>query len=147
MDLPEIVYRKALPGDGAEIARLSSQLGYPVEEGQIRDRLSRILDNSEHAVYVAELGGTLAGWVHVHGRLLLESAPFAEIAGLVVDDRYRGRSLGKHLTSLCEEWARVEGFLKIRVRTNEKRTDAMAFYSRIGYKTVKAQQIFDKELF
>ncbi|KIL38034.1 GNAT family acetyltransferase [Gordoniibacillus kamchatkensis] len=142
----EIVYRTALADDSEEIARLSSQLGYPAEAGQVRERVAFILANGGNALYVAEREGKLVGWVHAHGRHLIESAPFAEIGGLVVDSDCRGQGIGKQLVNKCEEWARTAGFGSIRVRTNAARLDAPQFYARIGYKTVKSQQVFQKEI-
>lgn len=142
----EFIYRTAQIDDSSEIARLSGQLGYPVEAGQVHERLKIILGNNDNVVYVAELQNKLIGWVHAHGRYLLESEPFIEIGGLVVDSDFRGLSIGKNLMSYCEEWAKSLGFKRIRVRSNTNRPDAHHFYSRIGYKNVKSQQVFNKEL-
>lgn len=142
----EINYRKAGIEDSQEIARLSSQLGYPVESSQVDERLRMILCSHDHVVYAAELEEKLVGWIHAHGRVLIESPPFVEISGLIVDSDCRGQNIGKNLVSMCEEWAKSLGYKKIRVRTNGNRMDAIAFYTRIGYNNVKAQQVFDREL-
>lgn len=142
----EMSYREAVVGDGPEIARLSGQLGYPAESEAITDRLDRILTWADNAVFVSEADDKLAGWVHVHGRYLIESPPFAEIGGLVVDDEYRGQGIGKELMRRVEEWARAAGFAEMRVRSGGSRAGAHRFYERIGYDNFKMQQVFRKRL-
>jgi hypothetical protein len=45
--------RTATQGDAADIARLSSQLGYPSTVSETRERLASILASEDHTVYVA----------------------------------------------------------------------------------------------
>jgi GNAT superfamily N-acetyltransferase len=142
----EAVFRKAILSDSAEMARLSGQLGYPAQPDEVRRRLHKILGYDDHVVYVAEINDVLAGWVHAHGRYLIESAPFVEIGGIVVDSLYRGRNIGKSLMNLCEDWARSKGFAEIRLRSGGQRLGAHKFYSRIGYDNIKTQQVFSKKL-
>ncbi|KQL49543.1 hypothetical protein AN963_07325 [Brevibacillus choshinensis] len=141
-----ITYRKARREDAFELARLSSQLGYPVDRGELEKRLKAVLEAHQHVVFIAEQSDQLVGWIHAHERLLIESASFIEIGGLIVDAECRGNGVGRNLVRLCEEWAVGEGYTKIRVRTNASRMDARAFYSRIGYHEVKSQQVFDKQI-
>lgn len=138
--------RKAEISDAAQLCALSSQLGYDVEEGQMIDRLTKIIGDADHAVFVTETEHAIAGWVHVHGRHLLESSPFAEIGGLVVDSRHRRKGIGESLMRQCEEWAREKGYAIVRVRSGSKRKDAHEFYQRIGYTNVKSQEVFNLSL-
>ena len=140
-----IIYRSALINDSPEIARLSSQLGYPVETNQVIERLSNILNYEDNYVYVAELNEKLVGWVHAHGRYLIESPICVEIGGLIVDSDHRGQSIGKTLMKNCEEWASVLGFREIRVRSGGTRISAHKFYAQIGYENIKSQQVFNKK--
>lgn len=141
-----ILIRKAFLSDSKEIARLSSQLGYPVDVSQLEERLQYISNNNDHIVYVMESNHVLFGWIHANVRFLIESSPFVEIAGLVVDSAYRGNGIGKQLVQACEQWAAESGFTKIRVRTNQTRSDAVQFYNRIGFTNNKSQHVFDKEI-
>jgi N-acetylglutamate synthase-like GNAT family acetyltransferase len=142
----EVIYRKASTNDSSEIARLSSQLGYPVEKDQVTERLSKILVQEDHVVFVAEITGKLIGWVHAHGVYLIESHPYTEIGGLIVDSNFRGLNIGKNLVSYCEEWSKLSGFEEIRVRTNEKRLETIKFYAKIGFENIKSQRVFKKAL-
>ncbi|QAY65729.1 GNAT family N-acetyltransferase [Paenibacillus protaetiae] len=135
--------RPAVLNDAAEIARLSGQLGYPVSSSQIEERLIQT-KGADHAVYVMDEGDHLLGWVHANTRFLIESAPFVEICGLVVDQTRRGSGIGRQLVQACEQWAAESGYTKIRVRTNQIRTDALKFYTRVGFELNKSQHVLDK---
>ncbi|MEH7347573.1 GNAT family N-acetyltransferase [Gottfriedia acidiceleris] len=143
----DIRYRIASTTDSSEISRLSGQLGYNVEKNQVIERLTNILDQKDHVVFVAEIEGKLIGWIHAHGRYLIESPPYVEIGGLIVDSTFRGQKIGEFLVKRCEEWSKLLGFKEIRVRTNETRLETLIFYKKIGFENTKAQKVFKKELF
>lgn len=141
-----VIYREADSRDSVGIARLSGQLGYPSNVDEIERRLRFITGCQDNVVYAAEIDGELVGWVHAHGRYLIESEPFIEIGGLVVDGEHRGAGIGKRLMNMCEEWAQASGFREMRVRSGGSRVEAHQFYRRIGYENIKMQQVFRKEL-
>jgi GNAT superfamily N-acetyltransferase len=137
--------RQAINDDAEEIARLSGQLGYPVDAVVMLERLNKICGDNDHIAYAMETNSGLLGWIHAQVRHTLESAPFVEIAGLVVDSNNRGAGIGRQLVIACEEWAESAGYSKIRVRTNHTRSEAVQFYSRIGFDISKTQEVLDKD--
>ncbi|WP_440111700.1 GNAT family N-acetyltransferase [Paenibacillus sp. QZ-Y1] len=138
--------RAAMLEDGEVISQLSHQLGYTSTTAEIIERLNLLSPLTDHYVCVAEHDSVIVGWGHVQGRHSIESASFAEIGGLVVDEHHRGAGIGKKIMNDCEEWARAKGFNKIRVRSNGKRESAHQFYMAIGYEEMKSQKVFDKPL-
>ena len=132
--------------DAPELARLSTQLGYPMTEGEARERLAILLGESDHRLFVARIGGRAAGWLQVSRTRIFETPDSAEIAGLVVDESERGRGIGPLLLRAAEDWARGSGCLALRVRSNVTRERAHAFYRREGYRDVKKQCVFEKPL-
>jgi len=138
-----ILIRAAKESDGPEIARLSDQLGYPSTEQQMKNRVDFLVTQSDHVVLVAENGTGLIGWIHLTVRHLIESDPFVEINGIVVDSRFRGRGVGKELIWKGRDWAQNHKIYRIRVRTNVERDESPVFYERLGFKQVKQQLIFD----
>ncbi|WP_419886578.1 GNAT family N-acetyltransferase [Paenibacillus sp. B-A-8] len=141
-----ILIRTATIDDTQEIARLSSELGYPLNIEQLEERIPEISNRKDHVIYVAESDRQLIGWIHASVRLLIESPPFVEIGGLVVDQQHRGVGTGKQLVEACECWAAQIGVNKLRVRTNQTREDAVRFYTRIGFSQIKAQFVLDKKI-
>jgi GNAT superfamily N-acetyltransferase len=139
--------RPLRPEDAADLVPLCTQLGYPSTLGQVVARLRRVLVTDDDAVFGAEAeDGRLVGWVHVLGRHVLESDPFAEVAGLVVDETYRGRGLGRDLMAAAEGWAAERGYARVRVRSNVVRTATHRFYDHLGYAELKSQISFVKSL-
>lgn len=129
------------------IASLCAQLGYPASPGQIERRITRILQDRSHAVYVAERPNrSVVGWVHVCARDSLVADGQAEIEHLVVDEEYRRHGIGQLLVEQAERWACEKGCQAICVRSNVVREGAHSFYEKIGYAAVKTQRAFRKAL-
>ena len=144
MTSPKI--RTATLQDGIPLARLAVQLGYPSNPEQVTSRLARIQSRPDQAVFVADLDGQIAGWVHVYACPTVESELYAEIGGLVVDEQQRGRGVGKALMAQAEDWVREHGIREVRLRSNIIRKEAHLFYAAIGYEKIKSQFTFRKTI-
>ena len=139
--------RRIQIADAKRVSELTGQLGYPMHESIVSDRILNILHRDEHAAFVAEQEGRVLGWIHVYVTHILESpVSSVEIGGLVVDESHRGHGIGKALVKAGEDWTRENGFEDIRVRSASKREEAHAFYERLGYQLVKTQMRFQKKL-
>ncbi|HMU72640.1 MAG TPA: GNAT family N-acetyltransferase [Ferruginibacter sp.] len=135
--------RKAAPDDSADLARLSGQLGYQTSPAQMEARLRLLLPNPDHHILVAVAGEKIAGWLHACLSATVESDPWVEIAGLVVDETQRGQGIGKQLVQEALNWASTKDVQKVRVRSNTKRTDAHRFYTNLAFLESKEQKVFD----
>ncbi len=139
--------RAASPEDAVQLAELSGQLGYPARPEEMKQRLARVQPDEDHAVLVAEEQGRgVVGWAHVFLYHSLENSTRAEVGGLVVDERSRSQGVGHRLLARAEQWAREKGCETIGLRSNVIRERAHAFYEREGYKVIKTQKAFRKEL-
>jgi GNAT superfamily N-acetyltransferase len=138
--------REAQPQDYARIAELAGQLSYPSSPEEIAKRFEGMKRSNEHVVFVAQFHGEIAGWVAVFIYRVVETDARAEISGFVVDERYRSQQVGKHLLARAERWAREKGCRAVGLRSNVIRDRAHAFYERNGYKHVKTQKSFRKDL-
>ena len=133
--------------DSGQVAGLVDELGYPSTQPQIEARLRRTQDNPDSRVFVAaDTDGRVWGWVHVFGLHLMESEGQAEVGGLIVDSRGRGKGIGRSLMAAAEAWARERGYKRLTLRSNTIRTEAHRFYQNLGFTIVKTQHKFLKQL-
>jgi GNAT superfamily N-acetyltransferase len=132
--------------DFERVADLTTQLGYPATAADIARRFARIGGASNQALIVADEGGEAIGWIHVALHANLETDTSAEIVTLVVDERHRGRGIGKSLVEAVESWAIAKDCRALRVRSRIARERAHAFYERDGFQRVKTQHCFEKPI-
>jgi GNAT superfamily N-acetyltransferase len=146
-EIQKVSIRLARARDAGRISALCLQLGYQASQAEVEQRLRRIQQEDEHAVYVAETSGEyVVGWVHVFMYHLLESPTEAEVGGLVVDENCRRWGAGRLLMRRAEEWAREKGCWAVHLRSNIIRKDAHGFYADLGYHNYKTQLAFRKVL-
>ena len=138
----EIQVRKAAPTDIQSITRLSFQLGYSQTEEATATNLEWVDKSENDDAYVADLNGQVIGWMQVTYVVRLESKPFCELVGLVVDEKARGGGVGKLLIEKAIEWAKSRSTETLRLRTNVIRTEAHKFYQKVGFTLIKEQKIF-----
>jgi GNAT superfamily N-acetyltransferase len=138
---------RQIRAEDAEVAaRLSTELGYPVDAPVVLERMQQIAGDRNRAVLVACLDGEVVGWIDLSVEYHLQSEPAALIGGLVVSEVVRGRGIGRQLCVAAEDWARRLGIARLRVRSNAVRERAHAFYLRDGYTRVKTSGVFEKRL-
>ena len=143
----ELKIRRAKTEDAAQLAELTTQLGYPATPAELRKRLRQISPASQNAVFVAEAKEAgVIGWLHVTKQALLESDVRAEINGLVVAEGHRSLGAGAQLLAAAEDWARKHGCKSMSVRSNVIRERAHQFYERNGFEHYKTQKTFHKPL-
>lgn len=141
-----LIIRQALVTDKEAIAQLSDQLGYKTSAAETESRIEELLTNKEHCLFVCVDGEQVIGWVHGFYALRVESERFVEIGGLVVNEIYRRKGVGKLLVNTIVEWARQININKVRLRCNTKRKDSHLFYLGIGFSETKEQKVFDINL-
>jgi ribosomal protein S18 acetylase RimI-like enzyme len=128
-----MIVRDLQPADLAAAAVLLGQLGYPLSETELQERLDRVTAASDHAVRVAESEGVIVGLIHVFERPALEKPCEAVVQSLVVDGRHRGTGIGVLLMRDAEAWARSRRLASVTLYTRVDRDAARAFYERLGY--------------
>ncbi len=138
--------RPAIESDAPAIAHLCGQMGYPATPEDVARRLRHILQFEHGALFVAEIEGGVVGWIQVITYPLPEMDWHAELGGLVVNETHRGRGIGSALMVHAEKWARAQGCLEVRIRSNIIRTRAHKFYKQAGYEKIKTQYNFRKPL-
>ena len=138
---------RQIRAEDAEVAaRLSTELGYPVDAPAVLERMQQIAGDRNRAVLVACLDGEVVGWIDLSVEYHLQTEPSVLIGGLVISESMRGQGIGLQLSKAAEDWARSRGVRRMRVRSNAIRERAHAFYLRGGYTRVKTSAVFEKTL-
>ena len=132
--------------DAEQLCVLNRQLGYATEIEELVSRINKLSELQGHFVAVAEVDGTVVGWVQAEHRFSMESGDKAELVGLIVGAATRRSGVGRLLVQAAEDWASDRGLLSIVVRSNAIRPESHCFYRRIGYTQSKTQHVYAKPL-
>lgn len=129
----EIMLRRIRTDDCESIRKIcAEELGYECEGSLIEARISE-LDEDREAVFVAEIDGRIAGFIHVERYRLLYCEDMANILGLAVAGDYQRRGLGKALLKKAEQWAENNDIHVMRLNSGAKRTEAHEFYRAMNF--------------
>ena len=139
----EIIIRSIREEDAGAVNQLSTQLGYSMSTGQTLANIRSVLGTTRHNAFVALHEDKIVGWIGVAEALQIESAPFNEIRGVIVDEQYRGHGIGKLLIERVKQWSRETGNKTLRLRCNMTRKEAHLFYQHLGFKEIKEQKVFE----
>lgn len=119
--------------DGPELARLLTELGHPTTPEDIHAQWHD-WTNSGNSAFVASASNGLLGAVTLHTMMVLHrTLPVGRITSLIVDPTSRGNGLGRSLMAAAESALADAGCGLIEITSNLRRTDAHAFYERLGY--------------
>src|SRR5262245_11067890 len=102
----EIFIRSITEQDAEAVNSLSAQLGYKMPVEQTLANIKSVLSTRGHNAFVALHEKKIIGWIGVAEALQIESAPFSEIRGLIVDENYRGHGIGKLLIEKVKQWSK-----------------------------------------
>ena len=142
----EIQIKKITIEHAPHAQRLAKQLGYSLLLTQIENNIREVANEKDHAAFVALFEEKIVGWIHAFRTVFIESRPFIEIAGLVVDENYRSKGVGKKLVEKIKEWSLEKAVSEVRVRSNIIRAEAHQFYLALGFTEIKEQKVFQMNL-
>ena len=132
--MSDVSIRDADERDAPAIASLCGQLGYPTPAEAVVPRMDRLREHGQGRVIVAVFDSSPVGLATIHIRNMINhEAPIGQLTLLVVDERARGQGVGRVLVAESEAWARARGCKRFVVTTALRRTDAHAFYEKLGY--------------
>ena len=141
-----MIIREATLKDAFAICNISCvDLGYDCSCEFVSTRISN-LDKGREKVFVAEVNGIVAGYVHAEKYQTLYFEPMINILGLAVSAEFRRRGIGRMLLKHAERWANEEGIHKIRLNSGGSRKEAHSFYRAMGYSNAKEQLRFIKDI-
>jgi len=148
----QVSVRKAVPADHDDVSRLSRSVDelhreslpwmfrVPDVEPRPRAYLESLLGRDDAVVYVADAIGA-DGLVGVAFGLMRAMPAFpvfvqqryGVLDGLVVDDAWRRRGIGKQLVQAVESWALDLGAQWLEMNVYEFNVEARRFYDALGY--------------
>lgn len=147
MNGSEFKIRNASVEDAEALQRLNrDEMGYSYPPEQTAERLERLLTSSADRIYVAEIDGTVVGYIHAQHYELLYADPMKNILGIAVSSWFRRMGIGAALLKKAEEWAAEDGCAGVRLVSGAARTSAHEFYRRCGYGGGREQLNFKKML-
>jgi len=152
-------YREATISDFAqlkELGKISYSEFSEVLDGEHWEKMYIFLDDEQvlkklifdSKVFVCELSSKLIGMVYfvpsgsAYGKY---EAEWSRIRYLGVNPEYRGRSIGKELTQLCIEEAKVRGEKFVALHTSEFMNTARKMYENLGFKQLSYFQHYGKK--
>jgi predicted N-acetyltransferase YhbS len=139
MSLSDLRIRVATRDDAEAITVLLAQLGHAADAETVVARLSRLAKADNNAVLVAEQDGGIVGLIGLHWLPLLHRpAPLGRITVLIVREEARRQGIGRLLVERAAEVFREAGCGSVEVTSNLRRTEAHAFYKRLGFETPSA---------
>lgn len=83
---------------------------------------------ARHHLHVFEAAEAVAGFIVFYPR-----EDHVHIENVAVAPQYQGSGIGKRLIAYAERHTRDYGFGKIELYTNEKMTENIAYYPRLGF--------------
>jgi ribosomal protein S18 acetylase RimI-like enzyme len=126
--------RPATPEDSHGIANLLSDLGYPCEADDARQRIITLQQDHNQQLWVLDWHNDLLGLASIDLMYYLPlGAVTCRITALVIANHCQGRGLGKRLLQEMERAARQAGAARIELTTAKSRTEAHGFYRQMGY--------------
>ena len=139
----EILLREVHSDDAKQVMVLCKQLGYEISLSAVKRNVEILNKENDNKVFVAEYEHAVIGWIGVAYVLTIQSIPFCEVRGLVVDEQFRKNNVGKLLIEKAARWCKEKGCSILRVRCNIKREPIHSFYRHLGFSEKKEQKVFE----
>ena len=103
---------------------------------------NEILAHPQKALLVAEREHEIIGVLYIMIRTnpddpIFQPRRYGYIDEIAVTERYRGQGIGRLLMNEARTWALEQGILEIELHVWEVNQPAIAFYEKLGYKTVQ----------
>jgi N-acetylglutamate synthase-like GNAT family acetyltransferase len=131
----KIRIRKVTLHDAPQIVPLLKELGYPNTTALVKKKIAILNRSTRDTVLVAETNNSVIGVAHLHvAELFHQKGRLGRILAIVVAYEYCRHSLGKQFMKKLEREARRAGCVKMEITSALHRSDAHAFYKRLGYR-------------
>lgn len=134
-----------LEADAEAVTALAAELGYANHIEALRGRIGPIAE-ADLLLIAADSSDRPVAFIQAHQVCIIEVGSRVEIVGLVVSSAARRKGIARALIAEVECWAKKVGAPIVSVRSNTRRTEAHSFYPAMGYKEIKTQAVYEKEM-
>ena len=136
--------RSAELSDAAAIQEINAiALGYDFGLIETRQKLSELLDRSDHFILVAEnAAGQIVGYAHAASYDCLYFPSLLNLLALAVAPDFQGQGYGKALMQAIREEGVAAGYTGIRINSGISRMKAHEFYRKLGCEEKPDQKRF-----
>lgn len=130
--------REITDSDFDGLMRLYMQLHdnpMPEKTDEIMDLWRSILNDKNHHIIVAEVGGEIVSSCVcvIIPNLTHGQRPYAFVENVITDEKYRNQGLATACLNYAKEIADGENCYKIMLLTGSKQESTLNFYERAGY--------------
>jgi ribosomal protein S18 acetylase RimI-like enzyme len=127
-DLPQLVELLS------ELFSIESDLT-PDREKQLQGLRLILHTPASGRLFVLRVGGNLAGMANALFTVsTAEGGLVLLLEDVIVDRKFRGRGLGRHLVEHVLNWARGNGFARVTLLADQDNHPALNFYHKMGFK-------------
>ena len=136
--------RSAELSDAVAIQEINATaLGYDFGLIETRQKLSELLDRSDHFILVAEnTAGQMVGCAHAASYDCLYFPSLLNLLALAVAPDFQGQGYGKALMQAIREEGVAAGYTGIRINSGISRMKAHEFYRKLGCEEKADQKRF-----
>lgn len=127
---------------------LTRSLGYDCNEDVVERQVERLASIPYHLclVWLDDAVGKVAAFIQASEYETLHNTGGWNVINLAVAPERQGQGIGRELLFALEDRVRIRGGKFIRLNSRIERTEAHAFYERVGYVSDKTQRHFSKQL-
>jgi ribosomal protein S18 acetylase RimI-like enzyme len=130
------IVRAANKEDFVSVSGLFKQLwpGKGLNDGRLSAVFENMLESDGFELLCAERDGRVLGFASLAIlQNFWQEGPVMYITTMIVDEKHRGTGIGKALAARITEIAQEKGCAKIELESAFHRTDAHAFYEKMGF--------------
>ena len=114
----------------AERVHIATEPGF--DETRYRKRMQASINDKGMVVFVATHEKRIIGELSI-----FENSEFGPTLGMMVDDAFRRRGVGRKLMHAGLDWARQHGIQKLSLRVFPHNHAAITLYEQTGFKMIK----------
>jgi GNAT superfamily N-acetyltransferase len=138
-----MLIRDAIPDDARNLLQLLLQLGYCLDENEMRKKI-RAYSVEGNRILVAESNEGLAAFISLHIFVCFHSpGSIGRITAFCVDEKHRAKGIGAQMLVEAESYFRENKCYRVEVTSNNRRVDAHEFYRRKGYSENSKKFVLD----